>query len=364
MAKARYTKNAQGYYQTTVWDGTYRDGKKHLVTLRSKQSSRDLERKVEQHKRKIDDGKYVNVTDAMFTDYARTWLKVYKASRSLNTIAMYDNIISVHFACLEGIRLQDIKRIHYHMVLSHAAGHKRTQQQIGITFKQVIRAAIANKDLPAAVYTDIFDGAEKIVYRPNEKRPLRPHEIKAVFSADLSTEDRAFVYLLYGCGLRRGEALALTKSSIDLQTRYLTVRGALAFDGNNPYLKDTKSLNGARSVPIPAKIIPALEEHMQETRTEYLFCNRDGSLVTKSGYDKRWERILHKLQAASEEPIEGLTAHIFRHNYCTALCYQMPKLSIKKIAQLLGDTDKVVMDVYNHILLEKESAEEAIEDAL
>lgn len=359
----KYKKDRDGYIKTSVWDGTYTNGKKHYITLRTKDGVRALEKMVVEHNRRIEEGKYVNRTDSMFTEYAKTWLKVYKASRSLNTIAMYENIISVHFACLEGIRLQDIKRIHYHMVLSHAAGHKRTQQQIDITFKQVIRAAIANKDLPAAVYTDIFDGAEKITYKPNEKRPLRPHEIKAVFSAELSTEDRAFVYLLYGCGLRRGEALALTKSSVDLQTRYLTVRGSLAFDGNNPYLKETKSLNGARSVPIPAKIIPALEEHMQEIRTEYLFCNRDGSLVTKSGYNKRWERILHKLQDASEEPIEGLTAHIFRHNYCTTLCYQMPKLSIKKIAQLLGDTDKVVMEVYNHILLEKECAAEAIDEA-
>ena len=235
----KYKKDRDGYIKTSVWDGTYTNGKKHYITLRTKDGVRALEKMVVEHNRRIEEGKYVNKTDSMFTEYAKTWLKVYKASRSLNTIAMYENIISVHFACLEGIRLQDIKRIHYHMVLSHAAGHKRTQQQIDITFKQVIRAAIANKDLPAAVYTDIFDGAEKITYKPNEKRPLRPHEIKAVFSADLSTEDRAFVYLLYGCGLRRGEALALTKSSVDLQTRYLTVIGALAFDGNNPYIKDT-----------------------------------------------------------------------------------------------------------------------------
>ena len=70
------------------------------------------------------------------------------------------------------------------------------------------------------------------------------------------------------------------------------------------------------------------------------------------------------MQEAAPENITGLTAHIFRHNYCTNLCYQIPKISIKKIAQLLGDTEKMVLDVYNHIILEKEDAASAVNDSI
>ena len=76
------------------------------------------------------------------------------------------------------------------------------------------------------------------------------------------------------------------------------------------------------------------------------------------------ERITSAKQSVSEPPIVGLTAHIFRHNYCTMLCYQIPKISIKRIAQLLGDTEKMVLDVYNHIVLEKEDAAGAVNDAV
>ena len=55
-----------------------------------------------------------------------------------------------------------------------------------------------------------------------------------------------------------------------------------------------------------------------------------------------------------EPPIVGLTPHIFRHNYCTELCYQVPMISTKKIAKLMGDTEKMVLDVYSHIIEEKE----------
>lgn len=61
---------------------------------------------------------------------------------------------------------------------------------------------------------------------------------------------------------------------------------------------------------------------------------------------------------------DGLTAHIFRHNYCTMLCYQIPKISIKRIAQLLGDKEKMVLEVYNHVVMEKEDAAGAVNDAI
>ena len=66
----------------------------------------------------------------------------------------------------------------------------------------------------------------------------------------------------------------------------------------------------------------------------------------------------------TKEQIEGLTAHVFRHNYCTNLCYQIPKVSIKKIAQLMGDTEAIVLKVYNHMILEKEDAKTAVNDAV
>ena len=47
MAKAKYTKDAAGYYKTMVWDGTFDEhGRKHRICLRSRKSSADLESKV------------------------------------------------------------------------------------------------------------------------------------------------------------------------------------------------------------------------------------------------------------------------------------------------------------------------------
>lgn len=82
-----------------------------------------------------------------------------------------------------------------------------------------------------------------------------------------------------------------------------------------------------------------------------------------------WESIIKKMNLAAGgtddmQVIIGLTAHVFRHNYCTQLCYQIPTISTKKIAQLLGDNERMVIEVYNHILEEKEKPAEAIAAAV
>lgn len=113
-----------------------------------------------------------------------------------------------------------------------------------------------------------------------------------------------------------------------------------------------------------------LVDFLRGYRTDgYLIQKASGGIMTKSAYDKMWASIVKKINLAAggtahAPAVTGLTAHVFRHNYCTQLCYQIPKISIKKIAQLLGDTKKMVIEVYNHIVEEQESPSEAIEDAV
>lgn len=76
---------------------------------------------------------------------------------------------------------------------------------------------------------------------------------------------------------------------------------------------------------------------------------RNGDYLTKSAYIKMWERVLREMQVHFTEPIIGLTPpHVFRHNYCASLCYKIPEISIPKIAELMGDSEKMVIEVYNH----------------
>lgn len=369
MAKAKYTKGSDGYFSTKVWDGTYNPvtGQKNRKNLRTKKSSKALEDMVNEYKAKVSERKNVRKSDISFAQYARKWRNVYKAQRSNATKAMYDNIIDKHFSYIEHIKLQDIDRMHLQIILNNADGKKKTQQQIMLTFKQVLRSAVADRLFPANVMEDIFNNIESVKYEAKEKRALTSAETKAIFQADFQEQDKIFVYLIYGCGLRREEALALTIFDFNLTKHELNINKAHDLSTGTPIQKEPKTINGYRTIPIPDKIFHSVSTYISGLKSgghTYLFTMRNFKPMSKSSYDKMWKRILAEIERVSGEPAAGLTAHVFRHNYCTNLCYQIPQISIKKIAQLMGDTEAVVLKVYNHIILEKEDAASAVNEAL
>lgn len=366
MAKAKYTRQKNGYFQARVWDGTYQGTQKHYITIRSKKSSKDLEEKVAQYNNKIKNMEAVRDKHILFLDYAHKWLTVYKAEAANNTKRMYLNIIEKHMSQMAGVRLCDVLPIHYQMLLNDAAGKKRTQQQLLLCFSQIMRTAVHDRLYAANLYEDLKDIMKPVDYKADEKRPLTENEKKAMKDAELSPSDRIFVDILYATGLRCGEVLALTRFDIDFVEKTINVNKSIEFDdAGHPSIKCPKSHNGYRQVPIHPQLFSSLESYVRFCmRGTQLFSMRGGKLVSKSSYRRKWDRIIKAMNEVAEQPISGLTAHIFRHNYCTAMCYQIPRVSIKNIAALLGDSEAMVLRVYNHIMLEREDTAGAVEAAL
>lgn len=373
MAKAKYAKNSRGEWETKIWDGTYNaDGSKHRKRLVSKKSSADLERQVNQLKNEVDNGQYVQSTDVTFLEYARSWLKTKKAAREMNTRKMYENVIETHLSFLEDVRLSDIRNSHFQLAINNALDRPRTCEQIEITFKQILKMAVADNYIGAGMYEKICADINLPKYVKKEKRPLTPMEKAAIPLADFTEREKAFVYIIYSCGLRRGEALALTR--FDFKTEhgkyFVSITKALIFPNNASEIKPMpKTDRGFRTIPIPDKTAVFLKQYIAALPGTYLFTCKNGSNMTHSAYVKMWKSIVRKMNYAAGgtdafPAITDLTAHIFRHNYCTNLCYQVPTISIKKIAKLMGDTEKMVLEVYNHIMDEKEDAAAVVNDVL
>lgn len=370
MAKAKYKKNSRGEFETKVWDGTYNpDGSKHRKRLVSKKSSADLEKQVIALKNSVENGSFVQQTDILFLDYAKHWLSTKKSVKSENTQAMYENIINVHLAFLEYTKLSDIRNSHFQQAINYALDKPRTCQQIYITFKQVINMAVLDSHIGKGMAELICADINLPKYVPGEKRTLTSIEKAALDKAELTDRERAFITLIQYCGIRRGEALALTvfDFSFGSNGNYLNINKALIFRQNEALIKDMpKTEHGFRKIPIPNVAVSFLKQYVGACNGQ-LFTNRAGNLITKSSYRKMWESIINKLNAAaggteSFPVITDLTAHIFRHHYCTELCYKIPAISIKKIAYLMGDTEKMVLEVYNHIQEEKENPADVLEE--
>ena len=370
----KYKRGKNGLFQARVWDGTYNaDGSKHRVSLYSNKSSKDLENKVAELNQKIRSGKVTLPSDISFVEYSRHWLKVRKEVREKNTKKMYKNVIECHFRTLEDLRLADIKHSHIQGLINSRIDSPRTCQDIALTVNQVLKMAVQDSYITQDQFLKITSGLAVPKYKAPERRILTTEEKEAIKTAAFTDREKAFVYILYSCGLRRGEALALTPFDFKFTPKgsTLTVNKTIIFDGNNPEIKNhPKSDHGFRTVPVPETAAVFLKEYVAGLTQPYLFTNiKNDSLITLTGYNRMWRQIVKKMNYAaggtdSFPVVQDLTAHIFRHNYCTNLCYQVPAISIKKIASLLGDTEKMVMNVYNHIWEEKEDAQAVVNEVL
>lgn len=362
---AKYRKQKSGLYRTKVWDGTYKDdGTPHYVWLSSGKSSVDLERKVRAFRDKLESRQSYTESGKTFHDYAVWWLKVYKGGKSANTRSMYEWAVNTHLARAD-VRLSDFDVADMFAILEPLSKKPNAKKKVLLTIRQVIKAAVAAKCYPALKADELYKAMPSVPYQPKEKRPLTENELKAVFKAQFRPMDKAFVFCLYGFGLRREEALALTKDDFDFKAHTLSVSKALTFVKGQPVEKETKTYRSVRVLPIPDSVYPYLSSYVGLLASgEKLFRLKSGKVFTLSGYIRMWERVLKAMNEAADEPIDGLTAHIFRHNYTTALCSQIPQLSIKNVARLVGDTESVVMRVYAHVQMERENTQASVSKAL
>lgn len=373
MAKAKYTYNEKRKeWYTLVYDGTYTDtGAKHRKRIASKKSSADLERKVQAFKQELEAQGAVADCDYTFGEYAQRWLETSKASKEQNTRRMYAGILSSCFNNINHVPLSQITHSHFQSCINEKLEHPRTCQQLSITFRQIIKSAIRDRYLPHSALGDILDDISLPKYQKPLKRALTSLEKKALEDAVLDDRKRSFVSVLYFCGLRKSEALALTASDFDWSKKTVSISRAWINNVNTPSIKPyPKSDNGIRTVPIPDRAIPLIKPFV-ESSTGYIWHGSGNKLMTETSYRTMWSSIITSLNMAvgynpnqkkpkPVRPIQGLTAHIFRHNYCTELCYQVPTISTKKIAQLLGDTEQMVLGVYSHIKEESEDVTTAI----
>lgn len=377
MAKAKYKYNEKikGWY-TLVWDGTYTDsGEKHRKKLVSKKSSADLEKQVNEFKRQVENGGVVKYSAMTFPQYAQKWFEMDKATSELNTRRMYKTTLK-YFDCLWDVGISDVRHSHFQMVINNNAGHPKTCKNIASTFRQIVKSAVRDKLLPRTALEDITQDITLPRYIKPTKRPLTQIEKDAFLNADLPPMKLAFVSILYACGVRRQEALALTRFDFNWATNEVSINKVIVFDGNNPVLKPyPKSERGIRTIPIPAAMIQRIKPYVESCDSSYLFHGVNTEMMTETSFRRMWDSIITAMNIAvgynpnskkfkHEKPITDLTPHVFRHNYCTELCYKVPQISTKKIAQLLGDTEKMVLDVYSHIVEEKENVKETLDEAL
>lgn len=295
--------------------------------------------------------------DFAFGAFARRWLATEKAHVAINTRAMYYNVIEKHLCPeLGDLYFSEITQTDLQRILDDNFLKPETCVKIVLTLRQIYSSAVdAEIDIRKGVNIKKLIAPKK---EKHEKRALTASEKEALFAADLDERERVFVLMLYYCGLRREEALALDFSHIDFKRRLVNVRQALIFDGNAPKIARTKNAHSIRGVNIPAPFMPVLRAYAADKKG-LLFPGANCGPMSKSSFRRFWERIQRALTLETPDA-ETLTPHIFRHNYATMLYYS--DISPKKAAELMGHADTTMINrIYAHLDEMKENAAEKLD---
>ena len=344
---ARYSKDYRGYYRTGVVIGTNEQGKPRRKWL-SARTIGELERKISDVKVALGSGKNLIVEDVRFGEYARIWFETYKASRGINTRAMYQNLLKLHFDKINELRVKDIRPMNLQAVINSKADMPRICSQMRMCLRQIFKQAIVD-DIISKNPADSLELPREV---KKERRALTEEEKDAIKRADFTDRERALVMIAYGCGLRPGEIYALTWSDIDFKNGIIHVSKSLVFDNGRPTVQLPKTNKSIRDVEAPRIVLDALHAFRGANISPRLFCAKDGGYKFRKSYETEWKNIKLKIEAVLGHPTD-LTLYYFRHNYCTALYYS--GVSLKEAQRLLGHSSyDMIMKVYAHLDAAKE----------
>jgi integrase/recombinase XerD len=172
------------------------------------------------------------------------------------------------------------------------------------------------------------------IHRPKRSKVLpnvlSKEEIKLILNAHSNIKHKMMLSLIYSCGLRCGELLALKPVHIDSKRNLVMLKNA----------KGKKD----RITPLSPKILEMLREYFKVYQpTAYLF---EGQKAGTS-YDARSLQQVIKQAVQKAGISKPVTLHWLRHSYATHLLESGTDL--RYIQELLGHNSSKTTEIYTHV---------------
>jgi integrase len=281
---------------------------------------------------------------AIFRSEAEAWLAQRIGAESSDMT--YKSVLRTHVYPAIGhrqirtIRREEIKEII--AVMSRKGLSASRIAQAYLVINAVFNEAVRNKKLAESPCTDI--PVPDVVHAADFVFP-EDEELEAL-AAGLPADWAATVWLMYGCGLRIGEALAVKKRCRINQGTTLRVREQVNPVAQRKPLK-FRVEGQFRDIPLPLYVSEAIDKHIAghgTTDDGYLFQGRRHKHVTRRTYQEDFERAAGRAGLPTE-----FVPHSLRHCYAsTSLAHGIP---ITEVSRWLGHKSiEVTHQIYGHLL--------------
>ena len=266
------------------------------------------------------------------------------------------------------MELKDITPMHCQRILNHLnEKHKMSTIRTHRTFIWSVFECAVENDLieKNPVRRSVrATGGEK-----TEGRESLTVEEQKVFllEAEKSLYYNGYAFVLQ-TGIRVGELIALKWSDVDFKNRKLQIRrSASEIPKQGFVIGEPKTKSGYREIPLTEEAINILCRQKEKNAqnkiipiqyADYIFLNRNGSLIQKSAYNRGIHIICDRLG------IKHFSMHVLRHTFATR-CIESG-MQPKTLQAILGHSKiEMTMNLYVHVTDDYKASEmELIEHKL
>jgi integrase len=189
---------------------------------------------------------------------------------------------------------------------------------------------------------------------PQEAAYLTPDQVRQLLKAAQTSRYAKLFEFLVNTGLRRGEALALRWSDVDLDVGAIRVRGTLGRVNGALVVTEPKTAKSRRSVPLSTAAERVLREVRAAQAAERL---KAGSMWQQTGLVFTTEfgtaceprNALRALQdVAKHAKLPGIGLHTLRHSAAAVMLVN--GVPLKVVSEVLGHASiGITGDIYGHV---------------
>jgi len=308
----------------------------------------------------VDSGRYVERSTTSIGDYLDEWLEVVRPRLRPTSWNSYRQAVAhikgqVGAVPLQSLAPLEVENLYKELLSTGGAGGRPLSPKTVRNTHIVLRKALADAERLGLVVRNAAAAAKPPVPSKREHTTWSADEL-ARFLGSLEGERLAAAFVLLATtGMRRGEALGLRWSDVDLRAGRLSIVQTITTVRDEMVITPPKTARSRRSVSLDPDTVAALRDHRRRQNEErlragelwsgegnFVFTDEIGKPVHPSALSRRFVSYVGR---AGLPPIR---LHDLRHTYATVALGAgvHPKI----VSERLGHaTTAVTMDLYSHV---------------
>lgn len=343
------------------------DGKRRQAKRRGFATKRTAQEEFDRLKVSVHDSSYVAPKRQRLGEFLEEWLKVIEQSVAPSTFASYRRNLRVHvMPRIGGVQLQVLDAAHLNRLYAELLASGRADQRAGGLAPRTVAYihTILRRALKDAVRSGrLVRNPADVASQPGRRRQKEARgemqtwsgaEVEQFLAAEAGTRYGPAFLFLATTGCRRGEALGLRWSDVDLEDGSAEIRQTVTAIDHAVHIAPATKGGDGRRVELDAKTVSVLRSHRAVQLQERLlvgsgyvdqglvFALPDGRPYHPERFSREFDR------RVARHGLPRIRTHDLRHTWAT-LALQSG-LDAKIVSERLGHASPVVtLTVYRHV---------------